>query len=223
MNFLLLIFVLIIAIVDWIAVAWNWRKVEYIAKPAVMILLLIWFGQSTGFKGHLIWFALGLVFSLAGDVFLVLPKEQFLLGLISFLLGQLAYIVGFNSTFPPVNLPTLILTLLVAATAFQIYRRIAAGLKSGGYESLKIPVLVYTTVISIMVLSALFTLTRTEWQPLHAIIVAGGALLFFFSDTILAWNRFVEPIPNGRLINMIAYHAGQLLIALGAAAHFIKQ
>jgi uncharacterized membrane protein YhhN len=185
-----------------------------------MIFLLIWLGQTTGFKGHLIWFALGLVFSLAGDVFLMLPREQFMAGLVSFLLGHLAYIVGFNSSLPRINLPLIILTLLVAGTAVQIYRRIAAGLTSGGKGRYKPPVLIYTIVISAMVLSALLTLVRQEWQPLHALIVAAGALLFFLSDTLLAWNKFVAPLANGRLKVIIAYHLGQLLIALGASAHF---
>jgi len=222
MDFFFLFVALIIAIVDWIAVSKNWRNVEYFAKPAVMIFLLIWLGLTSGFKGHLIWFALGLAFSLAGDVFLMLPRERFVAGLVAFLLGQLAYIVGFNSTLPRVNLPMLILALLVAGTAFQIYRRIAAGLMSSGNGHLRLPVMIYTIVISLMLLSAMLTLVRPEWQPLQALLVAGGAFLFFLSDTILAWNKFVAPLPNGRLMDMIAYHLGQLLITLGAAAHFLN-
>jgi hypothetical protein len=29
-----------------------------------------------------------------------------------------------------------------------------------------------------------------------------GALLFFYSDAILAWNRFVNPIPFGRIVKV---------------------
>ena len=222
MNYFILWIALIIAIVNWIAVARNWRSVEYLTKPAVMVALLAWLGQCSGFRGHLIWFALGLAFSLAGDVFLMLPRERFMAGLVSFLLGHLAYLVGFNPELPPINLPALILATIVAGTALQIYRRIAASLKSGGNEHLRVPVLIYSIVISLMLLSALLTLVRSDWQPVHALTVSSGALLFFLSDTLLAWNKFVSPIPNGRLLVMITYHGGQLLITLGAAAHFLS-
>jgi len=222
MDYFFLWIALIIAIVEWIAVARNWRVVEYFAKPAVMVTLLVWLGQISGFRGYLIWFALGLAFSLAGDVFLMLPMERFIAGLLSFLLGHLAYLVGFNSTFPPINLPTLLLAILVAGTSLQIYRRIANSLKSSGNEHLRIPVLIYSIVISLMLLSALLTLVRQDWQPVQALAVSSGAMLFFLSDTLLAWNKFVAPLPNGRVLVMITYHMGQLLIALGAANHFLN-
>ena len=37
----------------------------------------------------------GLVCSLAGDVFLMLPEERFVEGLVSFLLAHIAYVVAF--------------------------------------------------------------------------------------------------------------------------------
>jgi uncharacterized membrane protein YhhN len=46
-------------------------------------------------------------------------------------------------------------------------------------------------------------------------------LLFFISDTTLAYNKFVAPLPNGRVIVMITYHLGQILIVLGAALRFL--
>ena len=42
------------------------------------------------------WFVAALVLSLAGDVFLMLPKDLFVFGLGAFLLGHLAYIVGLH-------------------------------------------------------------------------------------------------------------------------------
>ena len=41
------------------------------------------------------WFVAALVFSLAGDVLLMLPREQFVAGLSAFLVAHLCYIVGF--------------------------------------------------------------------------------------------------------------------------------
>jgi len=31
---------------------------------------------------------------------------------------------------------------------------------------------------------------------------------------VLAWNRFVKPLPGGRLANIVLYHGGQALIVL---------
>ena len=81
--------------------------------------------------------------------------------------------------------------------------------------------LIYTIVISVMLFSAMLTLLGDKWFSIHALTVCAGAALFFLSDAILAWNKFVSPIRYGRLMNMASYHLGQLLIALGAALHFL--
>jgi uncharacterized membrane protein YhhN len=45
-------------------------------------------------------------------------------------------------------------------------------------------------------------------------VALAGALLFFYSDALLAWNRFVKPVGWGRFVNIIAYHSGQALLVL---------
>lgn len=229
MNYFFFWLALLIAVVDWIAVAKKWRTVEYIAKPATMLALIAFAVINGGLSMQgratsMVWFILGMIFSLAGDIFLMLPKEKFIAGLVSFLLGHVFYIVGLNPI-PPLKTPhvlvALLIVVLVALPAIQIYRRIAAGLQAGGKSNLKGPVMAYTIVISIMLISALFTMLRNTWNPWHAIAVSAGAALFFLSDAILAWNKFVAPIKNGRLMNMASYHMGQALIALGAALHFL--
>ena len=45
-------------------------------------------------------------------------------------------------------------------------------------------------------------------------VALAGALLFFYSDALLAWNRFVKPLGWGRFVNIIAYHSGQALLVL---------
>lgn len=222
MSYFFLGLALAIAVVDWLATAKAWKALEYFAKPGVMVALLIWLWQISGMRGPIIWFAAGLIFSLAGDVFLMLPREQFIAGLISFLLAHLAYLAGFNTTLPPANLASLALLVLVALTGLQIYRRIAAGLAASGNQSLKPPVLVYSSVISLMTFSALLTLVRPEWEALPALLASAGALLFFTSDSFLAWNKFVSPLPYGRLRVIVTYHLGQILIVLGATLHFVQ-
>jgi len=220
MSFTLLYLTLALALIDWIAVAKNWKQLEYIAKPATMIALLAWFGLNGGFRGYARWFAAGLVFSLLGDILLMLPKDRFLAGLVSFLIVHIAYLVGLNQTPPPLNFASVILLILVLLTSSQIYHRIAQGLRASNKNKLIKPVLIYSIIISLMLLSALLTLVRKEWQPWSAILISLGALLFFISETFNAWIRFVNPLPYGRLRVMVTYHLGQILIALGALLHF---
>jgi uncharacterized membrane protein YhhN len=214
----------LLAVVDWVAVSQGWKKLEYFAKPATMVALLAFVIQNGGLSGGMVWFVLGLAFSLAGDVFLMLPKEQFIAGLVSFLLAHVAYIIGLRPRLPaelPALLVALGLAVILALTAAQIYRRIAAGLRESGKTSLRGPVLAYTLVISVMLFSAMLTLLSDNWFSIHAVLVCLGAALFFLSDTVLAWNKFVSPMRYGRLLNMSTYHLGQILIALGAALHFL--
>ena len=62
---------------------------------------------------------------------------------------------------------------------------------------------IYTVLICIMLILALL-----QRSSLYAL----GALLFVFSDFILAWNMFTSPIENAGLLIMIPYYLGQWLI-----------
>ena len=221
MPFTLLLLALSVAALDWAAVGKGWRKVEIIAKPWVILILFIWLWQVSGFRGQLAWFAVGLGFSLVGDILLIPPKEKFILGFITFLLVHLSYAIGFNPTLPPLQLSSGLIALLVGLTSLQIYLRLAAALQSRGISILKPPFAVYTIAISLMLLSALFTLVRAEWPALASLSAVIGALFFYLSDTLLAWNKYVAPFRLGRLPSMVCYHLGQILITLGATLFFV--
>lgn len=64
-------------------------------------------------------------------------------------------------------------------------------------------VCIYTILIATMMLMAL--LQRSS-------LFALGSVLFVFSDFILAWNRFVEPIPYDRFLIIIPYFTAQWLL-----------
>ena len=82
------------------------------------------------------------------------------------------------------------------------------------------PVVLYSAVITLMLLSALLTLFRSEWMTTPALLVSLGAILFFLSDIVLAWNRFIAPIKHGRMLNIGMYHLAQIAIVVGAAMQF---
>ena len=45
-------------------------------------------------------------------------------------------------------------------------------------------------------------------------VLAAGVTLFWVSDTLNGWRRFVGPTPGGRPLIHATYHVGQLLIAI---------
>jgi uncharacterized membrane protein YhhN len=205
------------ALLDWLVVATKHREIEYFAKPGTMIFLIIWFITRMPADGHLlgIFILAGLIFSLAGDVFLMLARNWFLAGLVSFLLAHLAYIGGFNANGLTFSWKSLLSVLIILVVAVPVYLRIRAGLISGKNQALVLPVTVYVIVISFMVFSATTTILNEAWSLQAAILVSSGAALFFVSDAVLAWNRFVSPITQGGLITIIPYHLAQFMIAIG--------
>jgi len=114
------------------------------------------------------------------------------------------------------------LAIVLALTAARILRRIISGVQQKGLKRLVRPVGIYGIVITVMVLSALLTLSNPDWNISASGLVALGALLFYSSDILLAWNKFVSPVRNGRLANMILYHLGQLALIVGVILQFGK-
>ncbi|MES0359494.1 MAG: lysoplasmalogenase [Anaerolineales bacterium] len=222
MSYVLIGFALVIAAINWLAVAKKWVKIEYITKPVVPLALIFWLILNGGFQGQLIFFVIGLIFSLVGDIFLMLPNEKFVAALVSFLFAHIAFILGFSSGIPNFSAPGLILFILVGLNAFEIYRRISNGLRSRGQESFITPVLIYAIVISLMLVSALLTMVgpNSEWNPFPSMMVSFGALFFVFSDTLLAWNKFVNPIKYGDIFVIVTYHLALITITLGAGINF---
>ena len=209
----------ILAVLNWISVARSWKKAEYVSKPATLIVVIVAAWLIT--RGpHDAWMARfflpGLIFSLAGDVFLMLPGERFFIpGLVSFLLAHVCYIMGLNPTLPP--LPALIPLVIAVVVGLLLVRGIASGLRRSGRMALLGPVALYGLVLSLMLFSAWATLFRPEWTALRRALVIAGASLFFASDSMLAWDKFVELLPGGHTKVMITYHLAQFALAASIA------
>ena len=91
------------------------------------------------------------------------------------------------------------LTLLTVA-----YTRIAPEAPAG---IIRIGVCIYATLISLMMVTAL--LQRSS-------VFALGAVMFVFSDFILAWNKFVEPVPYRHYLVLVSYYLAQWLLFIRA-------
>jgi uncharacterized membrane protein YhhN len=145
----------------------------------------------------------------------MLPAKWFLAGLIAFLLAHIAYVGGFWATGFTFDGMLLLFAAAISAAAVLIYIRLRTALKESSNEALVLPVLAYVIVISVMVFFASSTIFNPDWLDQSGLIVTIGAVLFFISDALLAWNRFVKPLPQGRLVSIIPYHLAQYFIAFG--------
>lgn len=219
----------VLAVLEWLAAWQHWKKVRWVSKPGVLILLIAWFTQIGGWQGTLIWFGIGLIFSLLGDIFLNMSSPRsFIPGVGAFFLAHVAYIIGFwltpfNWQAKPFSLRwEIVLPILLIGGIYWLFtRRIRAGLRQHAETSMTVPVMMYAGILSLMWLSALSTLLRPGWLLSPAALVSIGAGLFFFSDSVLAYNRFVRPVRAVDLLVMISYHLAQFLIILGALNQLI--
>ena len=212
---------LILAVFQWLSRWFNWKKVYIVTKPGTLISLIIWSFQISHWQGKIIWFGLALVFSLAGDIFLMLPPRFFLAGLAAFLSAHVLYIVGLNPVLPALNLPILLTALIILIYDFFWIRKFYSRLKKKAYSRLfRIPTVIYSLVISLMLFSAIITLFRPDWTHPAAYLAASGGALFICSDTILAYNRFFYEIKKGNFWIMLTYHLGQILLVSGAILQF---
>ncbi len=201
---------------DWLVVFTQKARLKYITKPLVMVILFLWLYLETNFRGFSLFFGFGIVFSLAGDIWLMLPGRFFLAGLFSFLLAHVSYIVGLNQTPLPFSLPSLAVVTLVVLAAISLFCKIRFGfMRMIGTLRARFPLALYGLGLIVMLLSGVSTLFRDAWDLSAAWMVTIGALLFFVSDSLLGFDRFVKPFHNARLLVRITYHLGQIILIAG--------
>jgi uncharacterized membrane protein YhhN len=202
--FVLLAFVLVAAFCNWLAVANTNKGVEYLCKPATMVLLM---GLALALDPRdptaRTWFLVALAFSLAGDVFLMLPKDLFVLGLAAFFVAHLAYVVGMIAD--GLGAGRLLAGVLLVALGILVLGTQIVRAAYASETQMVIPVMLYVGVISAMVVAA-FGLG----EPLGI----AGALLFYSSDALIGWSRFVREYTWAPVVIMVTYHLGQLGLVL---------
>lgn len=201
-SWLLLAVAAVSAAFDWWSVATDRRPVEYVAKPAVIVVLIgVALTLDPAQEAVRWWFVIGLVFGLAGDVLLMLDK--FIPGAAAFLLGHIAYVVGLLLVpLQPLWLGVGLLLFVVGVVL--VGRRIVAA------AAQRSRVLGGVVVAYLAALGAVLVLGIGTALP----VAAAGALLFATSDALLAWGRFVGSAPGGRTLVHITYHSAQALLVL---------
>ena len=200
-----LAFALVAAVSNWYARARLDPVGEYITKPLTMAALIVFAATLIPLDESRRWFFVGAaVLSLAGDVFLMLPKERFIAGLGSFLLAHALYTVGFLQL-PVDGGNALIGAAVVIVAIATVGARVLRGVRRSEKPALRGPVAAYLVVISTMVVAAFATGPG---------VAMAGALLFYASDSIIAEDRFVQPRSWAPVAIMVTYHLGQMLLIL---------
>ena len=182
-------------------------------KPLTMVIAIVFVAAraySTGARGRFDALLLAaLVFSLVGDVFLMLPGNYFIPGLASFLVAHIFYIALFRQGqgwFPSKR--ALVGVLAVGAAMY--------GIVWGGLNDpvLKMAVAAYVTVISLMAAQAIGRATTTDDAASRWVAV--GACVFMVSDSLIAINKFVTPVALSSLWILATYYCAQMLIVHNA-------
>ena len=186
---------------------------HFIFKPLTMLLAIVFVAGRATKAGTVLRFDVllmaALAASLAGDVFLMLPGNYFIPGLASFLVAHLFYIALFRQSVP--RFPSRRALLATLAVGGAMYAWVWGGLTD---PVLKVAVAAYVTVIALMVAQAIGR--AAVQRDRSATMVALGACIFMLSDSLIAINRFVQPLPLVSLWVLATYYLAQILIVHNA-------
>ncbi len=167
------------------------------------IAIAVFSGASRSTWGRIV--LIGLVLSLAGDMFLAWSADfAFLFGLGAFLLAHVAYTVAFvvhgvSGRWMAIS------AVFIAAFGYSI----AGWLLPSTPDNLVVPVTAYIIAISVMVIAAF----GTRGVGGHWLIVA-GAVMFLLSDLSVAAQRLLQTESATYVWGLPLYYSGQVCLAL---------
>ncbi len=182
------------------------RRLVYVTKPLTTTLLIVLAALAPAsnppYQRAIV---AGLLFSLAGDIFLMLPRDHFIAGLLSFLAAHVAYIVAFLDGTRLGQRPLLVipLLLLAAVVLWILWPRLGP---------LRLPVIIYVAALVTMAWQASVRAALLPSPLTRAAAI--GAILFVISDGVLSIDRFRFKFRAAQAVIMSTYVAAQMLIAL---------
>lgn len=211
----LLIFLPVIAAVLYASIT-NSFTLYIVFKPLIVGTLLMYLFINKGHQSKAAMHVVaGLIFSLIGDVLLIFEQAHplfFMGGLISFLIAHIFYIIYYMRSSENArkgdlkNKSVLILALITYGVVFYI-------LLYNNLGALKAPVLIYTTVLISMNIFALNRYGKVNSKSFSLVMI--GALFFASSDSLLALNKFLLPLPFPGVWILATYAAAQYFITEG--------
>jgi alkylglycerol monooxygenase len=148
-----------------------------------------------------------LSFCLLGDALLMFDG-LFVFGLAAFLVGHLCYIALFRGDAPWFASRNALTATLACGVGMFVF------LWPHLPKMLLLPVAAYVLAIALMVAQAIGRAAFLRDRASR--FVAIGAVFFMLSDTLLAINKFVAPLPVSALLVLGTYYIAQILIVLYA-------
>jgi len=185
--------------------------VVYVAKPLTTSLLiaLVLTTRHPIAASYRVLIVAGLLASVVGDVLLMMPSDQFISGLGSFLVAHLLYLAAFASRAPLLrNRSAVVGYVAMSTTVLALVLPAVGGL-------LRTAIILYVIAITAMASQAASWMLD-ETRSSSARLAAIGAALFVASDAVLALDRFVQIVPMRDLLVLGTYWLGQACIALSA-------
>ena len=204
MSSVLLVATALSAIANWWSRVVDSDRFERWTKPLTTMLVIGLAIANESPTGHIATAVIALIFCLWGDIALMKPVDNFVLGLASFLIGHVAFVVLFAQYGMPELALGAVALALMAALAATAGRRIVSGAVAKD-PTLRIPVVAYLLVISAM--------TVCGWATGQAWVIAGSTL-FVISDSLLGWRAFVREHSWMSVAVMVTYHGAIVSLAL---------
>jgi uncharacterized membrane protein YhhN len=213
---------------DWLAVGLNWHRTKLITKPLAMTMVIVWTLAASGLQlGWLVGVLLLAQFlGLLGDIFLLLPNSFFLHGLMAFLLGHVLYDVlvllilaraGFNSLTMGRVVVGVLLGVGIWVVAMVLFYLVFIPLSGPGAITKKFwaAIQVYGWILSSTGGFALCLVVALRGIAGQFFLLPVGTFLFWVSDSLLAYNKFLNPVRRGQLWVRTSYHLAQFCLAAG--------
>ncbi len=183
---------------------------KYLLTPLVTISILLVIPVSinnSGVNSYRILIFTALLMSLVADTLLMIEEVNLLKpGILFFMLAHIFYTAAFSGGFSFQGWNFLIIILLI------LFLKKISRVFLGKAGDMRIPVMAYMLVISVMVFFAVSTFNKG--YTARSFLLTAGALLFVASDMVLAFNQFVKEIPHSTVKTWALYAPAQMLIAL---------
>jgi uncharacterized membrane protein YhhN len=182
----------------------SWSRVFKMAASSGVIVLV--FLLSPEQSAYLVLVVVALAASWIGDLALSYEgRVPFVVGLVAFAAAHVAYIAAFMARSALSS--TVLVVSGIVMTVFAVV--VIRWLSPHRPAELKIPIIVYVVIISVMVSTAFAT---------HATVpdirIPIAAVAFAVSDLFVARQRFVTPSRVNRIVGLPLYFIAQTIFAL---------
>lgn len=174
--------------------------ISWLIKILPIMVLVIAVSSTPFFPGKTL-LLLALAFSATGDI--LLEQGLFVPGIGAFLIAQLHYGGFFARNWSSLK------TRWPISGIILVFMLVMAFLLAPYLGELKLPVFAYLVVIGFMGLLATQSNMSLKWSVF-------GAFVFILSDSFIAIDRFLSPLPMGDYVVMTSYYGAQWMIIQGA-------